>query len=87
MVAFYEAYTSVDFHKISERLRLHEFVQLPTVQPIDNGCDFADYPLFLSLTTFTNHVEILNHVRSIEERVFYVLYAARERLTRRTCVA
>ena len=32
MVAFYETYTSVDFHKISDRLRLHEFVQLPTAQ-------------------------------------------------------
>ena len=107
MVSFYEAYTSVDFHKISERLRLHEFVQLPTAQIgttaidqsekkqalvnegivqlptaqlFDNECDCADFPLFLSLTTFTNHVEILNHVRSMEERVFYVLYAARERL-------
>ena len=106
MVAFYEAYTSVDFHRISERLRLHEFVQLPTAQIgddvitqsskaqivngefvqlptaqlADNDCDCAVFPLFLSLTTFTNHVEILNHVNSIEERVFYVLYAARERL-------
>ena len=106
MVAFYEAYTTVDFHKISERLRLYEFVQLPTAQigneaiaqsakeqntneeivqlPTaqldDNCCDCADFPLFLSLTTFTNHVEILNHADSIEERVFYVLYAARERL-------
>ena len=104
MVAFYEAYTSVDFHRISERLRLHEFVQLPTAQIgndvitqsaqaqiangeivqlptaqlVDNDC--AGFPLFLSLTTFTNHVEILNHVHAIEERVFYVLYAARERL-------
>ena len=80
MVAFYEAYTSMDFHRISERLRLHEFVQLPTAQLADNDCDCAVFPLFLSLTTFTNHVEILNHVNSIEERVFYVLYAARERL-------
>ena len=32
MVAFYEAYTSVDFQKISDRLRLYEFVQLPTAQ-------------------------------------------------------
>jgi len=57
-----------------------EFVQLPTAQLVDNDCDCAVFPLFLSLTTFTNHVEILNHVNSIEERVFYVLYAARERL-------
>lgn len=106
MVAFFDAYTSLDFQKISERLRLHEFVQLPTAQ-IENGTIVqlpiaqsgkgeivqlptaqldhsddccADFPLFLSLTTFTNHIEILNHVSSIEERVFNVLYAARERL-------
>ena len=102
MVAFFDAYTSLDFQKISERLRLHEFVQLPTAQiengtivqlpiaqsgkgeivqlptaQLDHGDDCrADFPLFLSLTTFTNHIEILNHVSSIEERVFYVLYAA-----------
>ena len=106
MVAFFDAYTSLDFQKISERLRLHEFVQLPTAQiengtivqlpiaqsgkgeivqlptaQLDHSDDYcADFPLFLSLTTFTNHIEILNHVSSIEERVFYVLYAARERL-------
>lgn len=106
MVAFYETYTSVDFHKISDRLRLHEFVQLPTAQIgkeaisqsakeqtangeivqlstaqlSDSYCNCMNFPLFLSLTTFTNHVEILNHADSIEERVFYVLYAARERL-------
>ena len=57
-----------------------EIVQLPTAQ-LDHSDDCcADFPLFLSLTTFTNHIEILNHVSSIEERVFYVLYAARERL-------
>ena len=55
-------------------------MQLPTAQ-LDHSDDYcADFPLFLSLTTFTNHIEILNHVSSIEERVFYVLYAARERL-------
>ena len=36
MVAFFDAYTSLDFQKISERLRLHEFVQLPTAQ-IEDG--------------------------------------------------
>jgi hypothetical protein len=61
-------------------LEQSHFVQLPTAQLDDISINRVDFPLFLSLTTFTNHVEILNHVRSIEERVFYILYAARERL-------
>lgn len=40
-------------------------------------------PPFLALTTFTNHAEIINRCRSIEEKVFYVLYSARERLNLR----
>ena len=35
----------------------------------------------LALTTFTNHVEILNRCKGLEERVFYVLYANREQLS------
>ena len=36
MVSFYDTYTSPEFQSISERLRLHEFVQLPTAQ-IEGG--------------------------------------------------
>jgi len=39
------------------------------------------FPLFLALTTFSNHLEILGRCHSMEEKVFYILYAARERLT------
>lgn len=97
MVEFYEAYTSDEFANITRRLRLDEFVQLPTAQlalpcakgefvqlptaqmdDINGLC--SDFPVFLTLTTFTNHIEILNHCRRIDERVFYVLYCARERL-------
>ena len=37
-------------------------------------------PQFLALTTFTNHTEIINRCRSMEEKVFYILYSAHERL-------
>ena len=70
---------------------LDEFVQLLTAQLNDIEVFTRDFPLFLSLTTFTNHIEILCRIRSIEERVFYVLYAAHERLNqmelRRSIVA
>ena len=95
MVQFYDTYTLPDFQAISERLRLYEFVQLPTAQigeaeivqsPIvqtdkssivqlptaqldDKLENCASFPLFLSLTTFTNHIEIPEEVmkKSLEE--------------------
>lgn len=51
-----------------------EFVQLPTAQIM------TPMPNVLAVTTFTNHVEILNRCRTDEERVFYMLYAAQNRL-------
>lgn len=40
----------------------------------------AKMPKILALNTFTSHIEILNRCKSYEERVFYMLYAARQRL-------
>lgn len=94
MVEFYDSYSSVEFRSMSERLKLDEFVQSPTAQIGSGlevvqsstaqsgcgelGCDPC--PQFLALTTFTNHAEIVNRCRRMDERVFYVLYAAREGL-------
>lgn len=125
MVSFYDTYTSPEFQSISERLRLHEFAQLPTAQIEDgaivqspiaqieegtslqsktvkagNGAivqspiaqfddmfiKFSPFPLFLPITSFTNHIQILNHRFSMEEKVFYILYSARERLNSKELV-
>ena len=119
MVSFYDTYTSPEFQSISERLRLHEFVQMPSAQleggsivqsanaqigdvasllpetaivqfPIaqtdDMRINYKPFPLFLSITSFTNHVQILNHRFSMEEKVFYILYSARERLNSKELV-
>ena len=40
----------------------------------------AQLPNFLNLTTLSNHFEILNVCKTIEERIFYVLYSHKERL-------
>ncbi len=40
-------------------------------------------PKILELTTLTNHIEILCRVKSIEERMFYILYAYKEHLVKR----
>ena len=51
------------------------------IDDIEFKCD--GFPLFLALTSFTNHIQILNYCHSIEEHVFYILYSARERLDSR----
>jgi predicted nuclease of restriction endonuclease-like (RecB) superfamily len=63
----------------TEKTNGREIVQFATGQ--NNGLpEVVPAPFLLSLTTFTNHVEILNRCKPVEERVFYILYAYRERL-------
>jgi len=40
----------------------------------------AQFPTFLELTTLSNHFLILNASKTIEERIFYILYAHKENL-------
>ena len=40
----------------------------------------ARMPQVLTMTTFTNHTMILSRCRNNEERLFYILYAHKERL-------
>ena len=107
MVAFYEAYSSIQFVEFQEKLKLNEFVQSTTaqienraiiqlldrqieqgqiIQPMDEQIVqsvTAQFPDFLNLTTLTNHFEILNACKTIEEQIFYILYAHKERLSLR----
>jgi predicted nuclease of restriction endonuclease-like (RecB) superfamily len=93
MVSFYETYSSSQVIEYQEKLRLNEFV-LPTtaqigveiVQPIIGQIVpslTAQFPSFLTLTTLTNHFEILDACKTVEERIFYILYAYKERLNLR----
>jgi predicted nuclease of restriction endonuclease-like (RecB) superfamily len=43
----------------------------------------AQFPEFLNLATLTNHFEILDACKTMEERIFYILYAYKERLNLR----
>jgi len=43
----------------------------------------AQFPNFLNLTILTNHFVILDACKTIEERIFYILYAHKERLSLR----
>lgn len=94
MVKLYETYSSGDFNQLVGNLKLNAFVQLPIAQISDTNdlgeivqlpiaqleTNMKPMPKVLALTTFTNHIEILNRCRSNEERVFYMLYAAHQRL-------
>lgn len=42
--------------------------------------DNTSMPEILYLINWTNHVQILNSCKAIEERIFYILYASKERL-------
>jgi predicted nuclease of restriction endonuclease-like (RecB) superfamily len=53
-------------------------VQLPTAQL--ETTNNKQIPALLTITTFTNHVEIMNRCRSDEECIFYMLYARHQGL-------
>ena len=83
MVMFYDEYSSELFRDHIQSLPLSDFVQSETAQMNKNAIvqfSPAQLPAILYLTTFTNHIEILNRCKTIEQRIFYILYAYRERL-------
>ena len=88
MVSFYEEYSTFDFCSVIKRYGFDDIVQFETAQlpaksfAADDIVQFqtAQLPKVLTLTTFTNHLTILANCKSSEERLFYILYANRERL-------
>ncbi len=73
MIKFYETYSQIEFINVTENLQLAEIVQLGIAQLTTSEIN-QDMPLVLTLTTFTNHIEIMNRCNSYEERVFYMHY-------------
>jgi len=88
MVKFYEVYGDSGFSGLIQQLRLSEFVQSqtaqiaaqPKVQLPTAQMSISQMPGILALTSFTNHVEILNRCSRNEERVFYILYSGQQHL-------
>ena len=96
MVSFYEAYSTPAFLETERKLvgdkvkQLQEsqFVQTSSAQiPIDSKeivqfktAQLRFPPKILFLTTFTNHIEIINYCKTNEERLFYILYSFKENL-------
>ena len=85
MVIFYDKYSTPEFCKITKSLTNSLFVQHKTqsgiVQMPSAQMEFAPLPSILTITTFSNHLEILNRTHSYQEAVFYMLYAAQQQLT------
>jgi predicted nuclease of restriction endonuclease-like (RecB) superfamily len=91
MVSFFESYSDARFIQKTTDLQIDEFVQVPTAQIASPTiaqlptaqiapATFQPLPSILTLTSFTNHVEILNRCKSVEERIFYILYAHQNHL-------
>ena len=86
MVKFYEEYSSKAFVDSLQNLTLPDFVQKQTAQMDKDTIvqmPSAQLPRILCLTTFSNHIEILNRCKTQEQRIFYILYSYRERLKNR----
>lgn len=82
MVMFYDAYSSTEFQSKVATLALPSFVQTTSAQMEDAivQTNSAQMPAILRLTTFSNHVEILNRCKEVERQIFYILYAYKEHL-------
>ena len=82
MVKFYEAYSSEPFVARIASLSLPAFVQTESAQSEQEivQTKSAQMPKLLTLTTFSNHIEILNHCKEVERQIFYILYSFREHL-------
>ena len=81
MVMFYDEYSSAEFADTVMRFLNSEFVQPKTAQFVQPTV--GQLPKILELTTLTNHIEILCRCKTSEERMFYILYANKERLVKR----
>jgi predicted nuclease of restriction endonuclease-like (RecB) superfamily len=60
------------------QLKQNEIVQTLSGQIVPTMS--AQFPILLELTALSNHFEILSTCKTIEERIFYVLYSHKERL-------
>lgn len=95
MVQFYETYSSTAFielvGKVKPQIMPVEMAQIPSRQivPIQSAqiqlaaivpIRLAQIPTILFSTGWSNHQLIMNYCKTDEQRLFYMLYAGRERL-------
>ncbi|MFZ4478155.1 MAG: PDDEXK nuclease domain-containing protein [Saprospiraceae bacterium] len=98
MVSFFETYSSPQFiHLLKTFKEQNEFVQneTPQIENVDNEIDPIVQNLSAQLDqskkmaklllgiNWSMHVEIMNNCKQIEQNVFYIIYAQKERLNYR----
>lgn len=86
MAQFYDTYTTESFSMLLSQADLSSFKEIVPFQTAQNQNNvivpfkMAQIPNILFSTGWTNHQIILNRCSSDQERLFYILYASRERL-------
>lgn len=84
MVSVYEAFTSPEFTALVLKYG-DSIVQSATGQIMQTpSAQFHPLPFVLAVSSFSNLLEIVNRTKTAQERLFYVVYAFRERLDTRT---
>jgi len=81
MVKFYDSYSNTNFAQSAEQLGIPQIFQTL----IGKSDEFfqtssGKLPEILQLTTYSNHIEIVNKCDTVEECIFYILYCYRENL-------
>ena len=83
MVQFYETYSAPVFAQMLNQLRLNESYLLPENLEAQEKqivpFEMAQMPKVLLLINWTCHQQILNGCKFNEQRLFYILYAQKER--------
>ncbi len=81
MVSFYEAYSTPEFLEAEQKLIGDKVKQLQSSQIVQmTSAQLRLPPQILFLTTFSNHIEIINYCKTNTERLFYILYSFKENL-------
>ena len=82
MVQLYEAYSTESFSSLLSATSMDKI--LPSKQTAGNAefvpFEMAQIPVVLFSTGWTNHQIIINHCKTDDERLFYILFAKKERL-------
>ena len=86
MVQFYETYSSESFGRLLSKANTSSMIDIVPFKTAQNTAQefvpfqMAQIPDILFCTGWTNHQIVLNRCKTDQERLFYMLYACRERL-------
>ena len=81
MVQFYDIYSAPDFLNLTNQYKLKERLEIPNISKYEFVPTLlAQIPSILFLINWSSHQQILNRCKSISEKLFYILYAYKEKL-------